>query len=422
MFRDDLGAANARIAALEAKIAELERERDRMPAKAEQRIAELERQLEQARGKAERAEQAAKAKGKDKVDDQDATRPRDVPAARPPGPRQRPGTWAVAKTIGVAALVLGALVLYLWYSLRITLSAGEVRAAHWLQGEAGPELLLVIEASRKRGDNSATMARRLELRDGRTGQRSARIDIGRDYRLVGITPGGLWFAAEADNRSTGGLHRRDRHTLAVTLTEAAWRAKSPALGRVVYLGGVLHEDAAAFPLRSDDGRYHYLDPETLQTREAPALERRQRTGALRSTTDEEPMSRAVLPDGTPVRFTDAERAALRCGGVASTETVLLPRLLHLGDGERVTPAHAGAGGDSLLVVHRISLSSRKLQLSLLPCQGPARWTRDLPGEVDGSAWLDLPAGELRVLARKGRGHVLMAIALDDGAVRWQQAL
>ena len=41
MFRDDLGAANARIAALEAKIAELEQERAGMPAKSERRIADL---------------------------------------------------------------------------------------------------------------------------------------------------------------------------------------------------------------------------------------------------------------------------------------------------------------------------------------------------------------------------------------------
>ena len=100
-----------------------------MPAKAERRIADLERQLEQARDKAARAEQAAKAKAKDKSKARD--QPRDQPAPRPSGPRRRPGTWAVVKTIGVVTLILGALALYLFYSFRTTLSAGEVKAAHW---------------------------------------------------------------------------------------------------------------------------------------------------------------------------------------------------------------------------------------------------------------------------------------------------
>ncbi|MCC6996668.1 MAG: TMF family protein [Deltaproteobacteria bacterium] len=413
MFRDDLGAANARIAALEAKIAELEQERASMPAKAAKRIADLERQLEQARSKAARAEQTSKDrdKGKDKA--------RDQPRPQPSGP-PRPGTWGVAKTIGVVTLIVGALALYLWYAFHATLSAGEVKAAYWLPGERGPTLLLVIEARKKRSEGASTMARRLELRDGKTGQRLVRMGISRDYRLVGITPGGLWFATDGDSRSSGGLHRRDRQTLAVTVTEAAWQAQNPGLGRASYLGGVLHEPAAAFLLRSDDGRYHYLDPETLLAREAPPLQRQQPTGPLRSTTAEYPLSSGRLPDGAEVRFVGAERAGLRCAGVPSTETVLEPRLLHLGDGERVTPV--GAEADGLLVVHKVSLSSRKVQLSLLPCQGPARWTVDLPGAVDGAARLDLPAGQVTFLVKNGSGHVLMALGLGDGALLWRQAL
>ena len=426
MFRDDLGAANARIAALEAKIAELEQERASMPAKAERRIADLERQLAEARDKAARAEQAArdkssdraKARAKDRERDKAKDKAKDQARAPAEGsPARRARTRALLKTLGLVFVGAAALALFLWWSLRTSLGVGEVQAAYWLPGDSGPELLLVIGAY-ERGESGATIRHRLELRDGKTGQRSARVSTGRDYRLVGVTPGGLWFATESGSRGGPGLHRRDRRSLAVTLTQAAWRSRNKSLGRLDYLGGVLHEPAGGFPLRADDGRHYYLDPETLEARSASALTERRGTGVLDSITGYDPTRQGHLPSGDQVSFEGAERAALACSGMVSSETVLLPELLRFDADDLLTPV----GEDAFLVTHRVSLSSKKVQLSLLPCQGPPRWTVDLPGQVDGAARLDLPADQVVFLARKGSGHVLMAIGLEDGALRWRQAL
>ena len=218
MFRDDLGAANARIAALEAKIAELEQERASMPAKAERRIADLERQLAEARDKAARAEQAARDKSSDKAKARAKDRERDKAKdqARAPAegsPARRARTRALLKTLGLVFVGAAALALFLWWSLRNSLGVGEVQAAYWLPGDSGPELLLVIGAY-ERGESGATIRHRLELRDGKTGQRSARVSTGRDYRLVGVTPGGCGSPPRAAVAAAPGC------TAAI---DAAWR-------------------------------------------------------------------------------------------------------------------------------------------------------------------------------------------------------
>jgi hypothetical protein len=383
VYRDDLEAAQARIAALESELAELrEREADH------ERVKKLEAALVEAR----KAPVAAAVKPLPKPSD----------LGHPVKPKR---DLTVLKTfLGLAGVVLGVAALFLIVN-RVKngpakkLSPAELKSVAWVTTSAG-DRLIASEEQTYRGQVELLSEYHLSALDPATGQVTARVEVPFALDYVGRTASGLWF------RDYGklGLHRRNDRTLAVEVTQADWLAKNPGL-HVSEVVGVFGADGA-IGLKDDQARFSLLDGERLEVHPAATRPGYGHVGFQVSSgsATEHSMTGAVWSRG--------ERAALHCTGQPrSQETFLEPTFVGY-DGGAAQPLD---GGD-VLAVYRESLGETPWILARVPCQGPARWTVPLHAPQIDAAFLS--SGHVLVIAR-AQGAVARLLDLADGHEIWQ---